>query len=72
MTGGQDLPVPPVDRRRLLSGAPSRMELTPVECGADSFKVTKIGRDGPGRRARPTRKVSATPRLKLTYCAADQ
>ncbi|WUD22281.1 hypothetical protein OG205_29845 [Lentzea sp. NBC_00516] len=52
--------------------APSRMELTPVECGADSFKVTKIGRDGPGPVCAADEQRYSYPEVKLTYCAADQ
>ncbi|SFR29054.1 hypothetical protein SAMN04488564_116162 [Lentzea waywayandensis] len=50
----------------------SRMELTPVECGADAFKVTKAVRDVPGPSCAAGEQRYSYPEVKLTYCAADQ
>lgn len=45
-----------------------RMELAPVECGVDSFKVTKVSHDVPVPACAPDEKRFSYPEVKLTYC----
>ncbi|MDX3658333.1 hypothetical protein PV646_13580 [Streptomyces sp. ID05-26A] len=47
-----------------------RMELTPVECGVDSFKVTKVSHDVPAPSCAPDEQRFSYPEVKLTYCTA--
>lgn len=48
----------------------ARVEFTPVECGANAFKVTKVSRDVPAPPCAAGEKRYSYAELKLAYCTS--